>query len=80
MTKVTIIGQTQGVEPEKKKIEFVKCLSNGKWTNIMQSQEPNQWDNIVLLKLDYYGNDLMYAYSGERFFCLFLGHFNDGIV
>lgn len=83
MTKVTILGKSQGEEP-KKKIEFIKYfdiyLSPRK---IEDTQKPDKWDNIVLLCKNHTndGLDLMYAYDNNGFGrLLVLGHFNDGVV
>lgn len=81
-TKVTILGQ----EPEEKKlkpIEFKYYLHGLKMVEISYEQKPPFWDNIVLLRKNYDHSelDLMYAYKEEQYYrCLFLGHFNDGIV
>jgi len=85
MTKVTILGQAEDAEP-KKKIEFVKYLRNDKgdsanWVPIAEGQKADNWANICLLRLNYNQVfDLMYAFKGDGMYCLFLGHFNDGIV
>lgn len=75
MTKVTVIGQ----QPEKKKIEFVKLLGVDGWEGF--GSTPNNWDNIVLLSRlgDY---DTMFAYNDSNPIdgCIYLGHFNDGVV
>ncbi len=80
MTKVTILGE----EPKEKKlkpIEFkLECFEK------VFSKEPlctpDGWDNIELVALDFIENyDLMFAYDKSRCGgCLYLGHFNDGIV
>ena len=85
MTKVTILGQE---EPKKelKKIEFIKHLKHDLGLSD-QCQQPLSWDYVVLLAKNYHssGFDLMYAYdehhiNDDHKNCLYLGHFNDGIV
>ena len=80
-TKITILGK----EPQKKvlqPIEFIKFLENGvKIVNNISSQ-PKDWDNIVLIKKNYSnGLDIMFAsMDNSNDNCLFIGHFNDGVV
>lgn len=74
MTKVTVIGQ----QPEKKKIELVKVLGVNGWD--LPQKEPCHWDNIVLLS-NLGGYQTMLAYDSNPIDgCIYLGHFNDGIV
>lgn len=82
MTKVVIIGQTQGVEVEKKKIEFITCCAYGDdWFET--NDEPKNCKFIELIAMDFAGDhrDLMFGHDGDRS-CgvLYLGHFNDGVV
>lgn len=81
-TKVSILGQ--GTKEDKKKIQFVSLIDKkGIRTGIVNTQTPDKWDNIMLLKTDWEHTelDLMVAHDNDgKFFCLFLGHFNDGIV
>lgn len=79
MTKVTILGGEQ--KKELKKIEFKKALE--RCSNFKKSiSEPEEWDNIILLEKNYTEDnlDLMYAYDNKKDGCLYLGHFNDGVV
>lgn len=82
MTKVTILGQEPTEKKELKKIEFkIKLSYNLIFDNAVC--KPNEWDNIILLERSYGrddGLDLMYASSINSIGCLYLGHFNDGIV
>lgn len=89
MTKVTKLSEEQ---PNKKlkKIEFcvhvcanIKDENEKRCTKPLNTNSPEDWDNIVLIKKEtdkkYY--DLMYAYDNDGVtHSLFLGHFNDGIV
>lgn len=83
MTKVTILGKSQGEDP-KKKIEFIKYLDcELTFERTQKNQNPDEWDNVVLLckKYTYDGLDLMYAYDNDGYRrLLVLGHFNDGVV
>lgn len=84
-TKVTILGQAEAVKPELKKIEFVKYLDEEFDIEGVVTIKPSDWDNIELICSNYKerGFDLMLAYDGNRnsyTTCLYLGHFNDGIV
>ena len=80
MTNVIIIGE----QPEKKEvkpIEFVKALEcNEAFTTACHL--PKHWENIELICKNYSTQyDLMFAYNNIRHEgCLYLGHFNDGIV
>lgn len=79
MTKVTILGKSQGEEP-KKKIEFIKYLSIG-GDLCSASFDPSHFKNIELICAGYGQYDLMFAYDCDRNSgCLYLGHFNDGVV
>lgn len=84
MTKVTILGQ-EPKEEKKKPIEFVGYLmtnpTSGINTNILQQDQPNCWDEIVVIqgKLPYkYDIFLCTKKSGEH--VMMLGYFNDGVV
>lgn len=85
MTKVTVLGKSQGEEP-KKKIEFVKLLHASGVAPANSFTLPSCYDNIELVARNYTreGLDLMYAYDeGCRDTpdaVLYLGYFNDGIV
>jgi len=83
MTKVTILGQEPKEEKKLKPIEFVKYLNGVAGVN-GDCCLPSEWRNIVLLSKDYFkcGHDLMLAYSFgvNNDACLYLGHFNDGVV
>lgn len=90
-TKVTILGQNEPIRKIKgKKIEFHKCLTDiFKIREIIAlKSEPCNWGNVVLISKNYDGDgtDLMLAFEstgevdGASDDCLFLGHFNDGIV
>jgi len=79
MTKVTIYGEVPD-KKELKKIEFIKCLD---FNEIADAEtEPSEWENIELICRKYTSFDLMFAYDGGKRSdgCLYLGHFNDGIV
>lgn len=80
MTKVIILGQ-EPKEEKKKPIQFVKSLSS--MLNIQNSIEsPKNYNHIELICRKYNSEyDLMFAYNKDRSNgCLFLGHFNDGVV
>ena len=82
MTKVTILGKSQGEEP-KKKIEFIKYLNSSGVTPAHTF--PYEYDNIELVARNYTEDlDLMYAYDegcrDTTSSTLYLGHFNDGVV
>lgn len=83
MIKVTIIGEAQPIE-KKKPIEFVKWVN----TTIDRCEIDDStalsksFENIELISKGRDGEyDIMWAYDSNRAFgCLYLGHFNDGIV
>ena len=78
MTKVIIIGQ----EPKKKElkpIEFTESLCMNKRFET-GCAKPSAWKNIELIS-SHDCFDIMFAYDDNRNTgCLYLGHFNDGIV
>lgn len=80
MTKVNIIGQ-EPKKDERKKIEFVYLL-NENLVIESTSQTLHPVKEIILLQKNYgKGLDLMFAmYDDSDCNCIFLGHFNDGIV
>lgn len=89
MTKVSVFGE-QHIQPkELKKIEFVKWL-NG-YDRLYKLQEagictnPSKWGEVCLLAKRYQrgGYDLIFArgvIEGEFRTCIYLGHWNDGVV
>lgn len=82
MTIVKILGQ-EPQEKELKKIKFVKYLDHEFQVNEEGIGSPKSKAEIILLQKNYYdsGLDLMIA-SLEigKDYCLYLGHFNDGVV
>lgn len=85
MTKVIILGEAQGAEPEKKNIEFVEVIDTRiEWIRTQKpDNSPNNWENIELIcrsnEVEKY--DIMFAYDGDRSWgCLYLGFWNDGVV
>lgn len=82
-TKVTILGE-QPIEQEKKKIEFVKWINENGVAIGSIGNKPSTWGEILLLQRKYQGGkyDLMFASKPNEgsLNCLYLGHFNDGIV
>lgn len=88
MTKVIILGQEEK-QQTKKPIEFVYSMVRAEGGGIILEKEqksdikPNEWSCIELICLNYLDRlDMMYAHDGEegREGCLYLGHFNDGVV
>lgn len=82
-TKVTILGRTEAVNHELKKIEFVKSLDEELYIAEYVCHSPSIWGNIELICSNYKGTgfDLMFAYDNDRQKgVLFIGHFNDGVV
>jgi hypothetical protein len=86
MTKVIILGEAQGAEPEKKKIEFVKYLTRYSDKFAHDVSLPKEYQNVLLLTKRYCeGLDLMFAFDNNLDIergngVLYLGYFNDGIV
>jgi len=84
-TKVTILGMDEPRKNGKGKIEFVKYIEEEKGTLSTPILEPCSFKNIELVAEKYTGDDvvfdLFFAYDINRACgCLYLGHFNDGIV
>jgi len=82
MTKVIDLTKEAKEEKVLKRIEFVSFLDDN--CAIRETTLPNgelKWDKLYLLYRNYRGSgfDLMFALN-EDFQCLYLGHFNDGIV
>lgn len=85
MTKVIVLGQSEPKEKELKKIEFVKIVSGRKDLGAIEQtkDKPSAFLNIELISKSttqsYY--DIMFAYDDDRSVgCIYLGHFNDGVV
>jgi hypothetical protein len=80
MTKVKILGQEP--KEEKKPIEFKKALMIDFEIKEDPSLKPVDYSDITLICLNYGGGlDLMFAENNATGAnCLYLGHFNDGIV
>lgn len=86
MTKVIILKETTE-ELTKIPIKFVRILKeDGCWEDQSSMINPRDFLNIELISRSYTEDnlDLMFAYNKERsgndFCCLYLGHFNDGVV
>ncbi len=86
MTKVTVLGE-EPTENKLTKIEFVKSLSGFlEIENFDKDNDapPKRYNYIELICLNYgSGFDLMFAFDDldeRNAGCLFLGHFNDGVV
>lgn len=90
MTKITILGQESKECKTLKPIEFMKYnvygFLDGSWQNCLGTSyghtTPNEWDEIVLLEKNHRTSkmDLMLAIEYGNVSCLYLGHFNDGVV
>jgi hypothetical protein len=80
-TKVTILGQEPKEEKKLKQIELIRWLAKDGEFEIA-SGKCTEWENVLLLEKKYTEDlDLMYLYdNGRKMGCLYLGHFNDGIV
>lgn len=89
-TKVIVLGQELKEEKNLKPIEFVSYLDENSLKfkkNIYNGMcKPCEWENIELVCTNFLGKglDLMFAYDKDRNddfkHCLYLGHFNDGVV
>ena len=84
MTKVTILGQAEAVEP-KKKIEFVHYMDSFNGTINEANVSPSCYSFIELItrgtEID--NMDVMFAYDNSRNdkgATIYLGYFNDGTV
>lgn len=82
MTKIIVIGDNNKVGTER--IQLIKCLQTINDNFIKNTTDPNNFEIIELICKEYTteGEDLMFCYKKDRNKdgCLFLGHFNDGIV
>ena len=81
MTKCIVLDENKPKE-EKKVIEFTNWLGKDGFI-AGRLESPSYWDNIVLLSLNYRrtNSSLMFAYNTQvDNGCLYLGHWNDGIV
>jgi hypothetical protein len=82
MTKVIILGE----QPEKKELKPIEFISVLTMDNKMVEPRlnPKNYLNIELICKNYLSKqsfDLMFAYHKVRNEgCLYLGHFNDGVV
>lgn len=87
MTKVSVFGQQSTETKELKKIEFVKWLKSYENEHKVRDSNsiPKTWDEVCLLVKKYQRSeyDLIFArgvIDGEFRTCIFLGHWNDGVV
>lgn len=82
MTKVSIFGQSDSEAKKLKPIELVKTLlKNGEFED--PKSEPKNWGNLMLLEKEYTSSqmDLIWAYDeNPNIGCIYLGHWNDGVV
>ena len=88
MTQCTILGGPKMKEQKKKPIEFIWVVTNEKLANTAKQVDnacgkPNQFAHVELVQQasskDYF--DVMFAYDQNRNDgCLYLGHWNDGVV
>lgn len=77
MTKCIVLGE--GNEESKKGIEFTSCVNASTQCFDDVGTEPRDWDNIELVL--HSDIDIMFAYDTDRRNgCLYLGHWNDGVV
>ena len=88
MTKCIVLGEDNSVQPVKKPIKFIWVVTNEKLANTAKQVDnacgkPNQFAHVELVQQasskDYF--DVMFAYDQNRNDgCLYLGHWNDGVV
>lgn len=82
MTKTSVFGQPEKKESEKKPIQLVKALIDSELTDM--NDDPSSFHVVMLLEKGYSKSetpDLMWAYwEDNNKGCLYLGHWNDGIV
>lgn len=85
MTTVKLLDGTV-VKPELKKIEFLYWFSgdpearlNGETTI---DSDTSSWSTMTLIAKNYRKSDLdlIYGQSDHHVDCLFIGHFNDGVL
>lgn len=89
MTKCIVLGEDNSVQPAKKPIEFVLYINDEKAVNATRRatkphNRPSDFGYIELVQKaeDSFNYDIMYAYESDRNNggCLYLGHWNDGVV
>jgi len=87
MTKVTILGEANTEQKKLKPIELCKFLDSTIFVDLEIGEQKTNWDNFILITKNYHSTnfDLMYAYdeghiNSDIKNCLYLGHFNDGVV
>lgn len=86
-TRVSVFGQQPTETKELKKIEFVKWLKSYEDEDKVKESTslPKVWEEICLLQKNYQDSkhDLIFArgkIDGHFRTCIYLGHWNDGIV
>jgi len=87
MTKCIVLGGDPK-DVKKKPIELLKMIGsipeNGKIQINQPSNNVSIWDNVELVcrKRGRYDLDIMFAYDDHNrdMGCLYLGHWNDGVV
>ena len=83
MTKVSVFGQQPTETKELKKIEFAKFIDeDGNLMDFEYTQAPKNWDNVQLFRKREFGlYDTILAWDDNlKCACIFLGHWNDGVV
>lgn len=87
MTQVTTLAdllQSAQEEPQKelKPIELNRRLNGFLEVEVVPNDRAVEWDNVVLIKEKYRDSryDLIFASDESGYHCLYLGHWNDGIV
>jgi hypothetical protein len=81
MTKTSVFGKTEKKEV-KKPIKFI-ARYDGKRFLKTDDLSPKYWEGVVLIAFNYCdGLDLMWAYDDNdpNSGCMYLGHWNDGVV
>ena len=83
-TKVNTLGDSKVEEP-KNTIQFTYGVDDDFTTNQNAGYEPWDYHEVTLIAKDYCSwkgirYDLMVGHGIDQPTCLFLGHFNDGII
>lgn len=86
-TKCIVLGENNSVKQVKKPIKFLILVDTFELTAKTKRckaarSKPNEFSNIELVsESDCGGLDIMFAYDQNRDHgCLYLGHWNDGVV
>lgn len=83
-TKIIVIGEENKTESYKKSIKLISFWSHPREIGFDSEAKPCEYNYVELVAKEYFaGLDLIFCYNepnrrGDG--CLFIGHWNDGVI